>query len=305
MNTSINKTPRLLRSAGLKLLLVGSVGIGIGALWGCSTLATDDQAQRKAANKQQLSQITQNLSSEHKARHSARNPVQTLAFFGIQPGDTVVEALPGGGWYSQILVPYLGAEGRLIGVDYAANMWPNFSFGTPEFINQRKQWPAQWQAKAQQWGAGGHNAQAYTFDTLPQDLSGQVDAVLFIRALHNLARFSDNGDYLKKALAHTYRMLKPKGVVGIVQHAMAEDKPNSWATGSRGYLKRSAIISFMTQAGFEFVAESPINQNINDNPQEGDVVWRLPPSLRTDEAKKAANKAIGESNRVTLLFRKP
>lgn len=278
---------------------------GAFVLQGCGTLGHPKAPVINDADTQKLSHITQTLSDKHKARHASRHPVETLAFFGIQPGDTVVEALPGGGWYSQILVPYLGAQGRLIGVDYNTQMWPHFGgFATPTFIEKRKKWPASWQQDASHWGPGGERAQAYTFATLPAALEGSVDAVLYIRALHNLARFETKGGYLTQALAETHRMLKPKGLVGIVQHAMAEDKPDSWATGDRGYLKRSAIMAVMDKAGFEFVAESTINQNMKDDPQDGDVVWRLPPSLNTSDDKKAESLAIGESNRVTLLFRK-
>ncbi|WP_216597497.1 class I SAM-dependent methyltransferase [Marinagarivorans algicola] len=274
-------------------------------LQGCGTLNHPKAPVINDVHTHKLSQITQALSDKHKARHGSRHPVETLAFFGIKPGDTVVEALPGGGWYSQILVPYLGAQGRLIGVDYNAEMWSHFGgFATPAFIEKRKQWPMNWQEDASHWGPGGEQARAYTFATLPATLKGSVDAVLYIRALHNLARFDAKGGYLTQALAETHRILKPSGVVGIVQHAMAEDKPDSWATGDRGYLKRSAIMAIMDKAGFEFVAESAINQNIKDDPQAGDTVWRLPPTLRTSDDKKADNLTIGESNRVTLLFRK-
>ena len=130
----------------------------------------------------------------------ARNPVETLEFFGIRPGDVVLEALPGDGWYSKILMPYLGEKGRLIGVDYSLSMWPEFGgFATPEFIKKREQWPAQWRTDAKRWGSA--QVDAYTFADLPADLTGQVDAVLFIRALHNLARFDAKGQYLQQALA--------------------------------------------------------------------------------------------------------
>jgi predicted methyltransferase len=85
---------------------------------------------------------------------------------------------------------------------------------------------------------------------------------------------------------------------------MSEDKPDAWADGSRGYLKRSYVISAMTAAGFEFVGESDINKNPKDDPQADDNVWRLPPSLSGTEEQKAKNRPIGESNRITLLFRK-
>jgi len=276
-------------------------------LQSCANVTDNAQTQHLSdAYKKQLVAVTQSLPAEHQARYAARHPVETLAFFGIKPGDTVVEALPGEGWYSKILLPYLGTDGRLVAVDYSLDMWPEFGgFATPEFIAQRKAWPAQFAVDAKTWGgANGATGEAYTFANMPAELTGKVDAVLFIRALHNLARFDAKGNYLKQALAETHRVLKPGGVVGIVQHAMAEDKPDAWADGSRGYLKRSYLISTMTAAGFEFAGESDINKNPKDDPQADENVWRLPPSLSGKEEQKAKYAAIGESNRVTLLFRK-
>ncbi|HCS65099.1 MAG TPA: methyltransferase [Cellvibrio sp.] len=286
-----------------KLLILGAAIL----LQSCSSVVDHKQtATLSDADKKQLVAVTQSLPAAHQARYVARHPVETLEFFGIKQGDTVVEALPGEGWYSKILLPYLGAEGRLIAVDYSLPMWPEFGgFATPEFIEKRKTWPAQFAVDAKTWGgANGAKGEAYTFANMPAELTGKVDAVLFIRALHNLARFDAKGNYLKQALAETHRVLKPGGVVGIVQHAMAEDKPDAWADGSRGYLKRSYLISAMAAAGFEFVGENDINKNPKDDPQADDNVWRLPPSLSGTDEQKAKNSTIGESNRVTLLFRK-
>jgi predicted methyltransferase len=286
-----------------KLLILGAAFL----LQSCANVADQQPTTGLSdADKKRLVAITQSMPAEHQARYSARHPVETLEFFGIKPGDTVVEALPGEGWYSKILLPYLGADGRLVAVDYSAKMWPEFGgFATLEFIEKRKAWPAQFAVDAKTWGgANGAKAEAYTFADMPAELTGKVDAVLFIRALHNLARFDEKGNYLKQALAETHRVLKPGGKVGIVQHAMAEDKPDAWADGNSGYLKRSYLISAMTAAGFEYVGESSINKNPKDNPQANESVWRLLPSLSGTEEEKAKNKAIGESNRVTLLFKK-
>lgn len=286
-----------------KLLILGAAIL----LQSCSSVVDHKQtATLSDADKKQLVAVTKSLPAEHQARYVARHPIETLEFFGIKPGDTVVEALPGEGWYSKILLPYLGADGRLIAVDYSMNMWPEFGeFATPEFVASRKAWPAQFAVDAKTWGgANGAKGEAYTFTDMPAELTGKVDAVLFIRALHNLARFDEKGNYLKQALAETHRVLKPKGIVGIVQHAMSEDKPDSWADGSRGYLKRSMLINTMNAAGFELVGENDINKNPKDDPQDGESVWRLPPSLNAADDLKETYRAIGESNRVTLLFRK-
>lgn len=245
----------------------------------------------------------------NKARYDARNPAETLEFMAVAPGMTVVELLPGGGWYSKILLPYLGKEGKLIGVDYPLAMWPNFPFGTDEFIEERKSWPQQWTADATTWGGEeGAQVEAYTLDTLPESLNGSVDRVLFIRAMHNLARFEGDGQYLTKALEQSYKLLKPGGLVGVVQHAADESKSDEWADGSKGYLKQSRVVQAMKDAGFELVAESDINKNPKDQPGADDIVWRLPPSYYSSQDNtdlRAEYREIGESNRMTLVFRKP
>jgi len=103
-------------------------------------------------------------------------------------------------------------------------------------------------------------------------------------------------------------VLKPGGTMGVVQHHAREDMSDEFADGSHGYLKKSFVIAAAEQAGFEFVAESDINANPNDQPGEEDIVWRLPPSFATsaeDPELKAKLAAVGESNRMTLKFRKP
>ncbi len=246
---------------------------------------------------------------EVRARYDQRHPKETLEFFGIQPGMTVVEALPGGGWYSKILLPYLGAEGRLIGANYAHDMWPKFGFFDQEFIDSMATWTTDWPEQAQAWrGENGASVEAFDFGSMPDAFAGQADAVLFIRALHNLARFDSDGGYLTTALNDAHRVLKPGGIVGVVQHEARADMPDEWADGSRGYLKRQFVIDRVTAAGFEFVGASEVNQNPNDQPTTDDIVWRLPPTLATsgeDPELRAQMEAIGESNRMTLLFRKP
>jgi len=240
------------------------------------------------------------------ARYDARNPDETLAFFGIAPGMKVAEALPGGGWYSKILIPYLGPEGELVGIDYSPDMWGEFSFATPEFIESKEGWAEEWSAKANDWVEGGAPVSALTFDGVGAP-DGDMDAVLFIRALHNFNRFEDDGGYMTQAVELAHDMLKPGGVVGVVQHRAPETAPDAWADGSKGYLKQSAVIAKFEAAGFELVEASEINANPLDKPSAEDVVWRLPPSLNgvgDDEALKAKRMAIGESDRMTLKFRK-
>lgn len=246
-----------------------------------------------------------------KARYTYRHPKETLEFFGIEPGMTVVEGLPGGGWYSKILIDYLGPDGKLIGANYPYSIFPLFGFFGEEQLEDLKTWEADWPEDARGWG-GEHAASvsAFSLGTMPESLDGTADAVLMIRALHNLNRFEQAGEgpFLSDALRDIHDALKPGGVLGVVQHEAPADSPDEWANGSAGYLKKDALIARIEKAGFEFVAESDINANPKDQPTTDDIVWRLPPSLATsreDEALRAEMEAIGESNRMTLKFRKP
>jgi predicted methyltransferase len=246
---------------------------------------------------------------EVQARYAFRHPAETIRFFGIEPGMTVVEGLPGGGWYSKILLPYLGSEGRLIGADYAADMFPLFGFFSQEELDSKKTWVTDWPAEAGTWG--GEDAAAVTgfqLGSLPDDIKGTADAVFMVRALHNLARFESAGDYLSTAVGEIFDVLKPGGVLGVVQHKARDHMPDEWANGSRGYLKESFVIETLEKAGFVLEASSDMNNNPADQPTVEDVVWRLPPTLATsreNEELKAKLLAVGESHRMTLRFRKP
>ncbi len=261
------------------------------------------------ADPDRLAAILAEQPAEVQARYEWRHPAETLEFFGIKPGMTVVEALPGGGWYSKILLPYLGNDGALIGADYSLDMYPLFGFFSDEILMGKKTWIADWTVEANGWRAeNAAPVSAFVFGALPDAMKGTADAVLFIRALHNLNRFEEQGGFRTAALQNAFDVLKPGGIVGVVQHQAAEDKPDEWANGATGYLKKSAVIAFMEEAGFELMAESAINENPKDQPGEKDIVWRLPPSLSLeDDSEESVNamRAIGESNRMTLLFRKP
>lgn len=256
-------------------------------------------------NSEKLDAILESQPDEVIARYPYRHPKETLLFFGINPGMTVVEALPGAGWYSKILLPYLGEEGHLIGVDYPEDMWPRFEWASKEFIEGRRAWPANWPDEIKGWNIpDAAKTSAYTFNTLPKDLTGTVDAALFIRALHNLSRFESEGAYFTSAMQEAHRLLKPGGILGVVQHATSDKN----ATGATGYLERDSLVKRIEGFGFKLVDESDINTNPKDNPKADDIVWRLPPSLATSKDNEELRNeylAIGESNRITLKFIKP
>ena len=217
---------------------------------------------------------------------------------------TVVEVLPYSGWYTKIIAPYLGKSGHIIAGDYPVDLWPHFEWATVSYIEERLQDTKDFPSKIPDWAPNSPpKASAYTFGNMPTELNDSVDMVLFIRAMHNLARFNEQYQFFDNTLKDTYRILKPGGVVGIVQH----ETSLTGADGSNGYLNRSELISAMERAGFTLVAESDINKNPKDQPSTNDYVWRLPPTLDGSSGKpelRQKYQAIGESNRMTLLFKK-
>jgi len=274
----------------------------------CSLLAGGwAQAADNADNAAALRQVVAARSAEDKARDSARHPVETLEFFQVAPGMTVAEALPGTGWYTNILANYLGPKGTLYGINYPDSMWPMFASATDEWVAQRIAGTAKFPELVNGFTDNGIRTAGFTFSTVPPEVVGTVDRVLLIRALHNINRFESAAGTRSQALAAVRSMLKDDGLVGVVQHRLAVPDQASGTDGSRGYLVEAEVIAAFEKAGFELVASSEINANPADRPGPEDTVWRLPPSLATskeDPALQAKMKAIGESDRMTLLFRK-
>ena len=253
-----------------------------------------------------LNAVLTSRSDEDKVRDDARQPLETLTFFQIKPGMTIAEALPGGGWYTRILANYLGQDGTLYGVNYPDSLWPMLSYASPEWIAERIAATQNFTAKVATFTDNGITAQGFTFDTVPPEVEGTVDRVLLIRALHNLNRFQQKAGTRSQALAATHAMLKQDGLVGVVQHRAPATASEEWADGNKGYLNEVAVIAMFAEAGFALVAQSEINANPMDQPSGEDNVWQLPPSLRgnSDDEQRDAMVAIGESDRMTLLFRK-
>jgi predicted methyltransferase len=254
-----------------------------------------------------LAGVVLDRDAEQRARDTSRHPVQTLSFFHVWPDMAVAEALPGGGWYSKILADYLGPDGALYGINYNKSMWPMFGFFTPERIEEMSARTAAFPNLVSELSDSGITTGGFTFDSAPKSLNATLDRVLFVRALHNLARFEGQAGTLTEALQLSFDLLKPDGMVGVVQHRAPESADDKWADGSAGYLKQSFVISAFEEAGFELVAQSEINANEKDQPTTDDIVWRLPPGLNgsaDDPQKRAAMQAIGESDRMTLLFKK-
>ena len=231
-----------------------------------------------------------------RARDQYRHPGETLAFFRIEPGMTVVDYVPASGWYSRVIAPYLGPTGRYIA------MGPDVT-AAPEA--QRNYWGGQadkMRTNGPTWNLGqAAPLSGFDTDAVPDALAGTVDRVLIFRELHNMLR----NDWLHDDLLAIRKVLKPGGMVGIEQHRAAPDAPFAATDGSKGYLREKDVIALFDMYGFDLVAQSEINANPKDTKDWPQGVWMLPPSLRgATEVTRPEMLAIGESDRMTLLFRK-
>ena len=234
---------------------------------------------------------------QDRARDEYRHPAETLAFFQIEPGMTVVDYLPAGGWFTRILVPYLGPQGHYVA------MGPNLAGETNQyFLNSMGGLAEKFLGQAAGWNLGqGARVSAFNTPDVPAELEGKVDAVLTFREFHNQFRFG----WLHDDLLAIRKMLKPGGLLGLTDHRMTEDAPFSMTDGNKGYVRESDVIAVMDAYGFDLVGKSEINANPKDTKDDARGVWELPPVLAgaTDETRPRM-QAIGESDRMTLLFRK-
>jgi predicted methyltransferase len=221
------------------------------------------------------------------ARDRYRHPAETLAFFGVKPTDTVVEIWPSGGWYTEVLAPYVTKRGVL----YAA--------------------------AASDKGLGGVRTLAAAHPAVYKGLryaifpavagqervpDGTADVVLTFRNVHNW-RFGAT-DQSQAAFDQMFAMLKPGGTLGIEEHRLPEDQTGV-EEGKSGYMKRSSVTAYATKAGFRLVAESQINANPKDTHDYPGGVWTLPPTYADKDKDRTRYAEIGESDRMTLKFVKP
>jgi predicted methyltransferase len=226
-------------------------------------------------------------SEASRARDKYRHPAETLAFFGVKPGQTVIEFVPAGGWYAEIIAPALNGNGRYVAMPGASERSHS---SARALFDKNKSW----------FGP----VEIVPFSpTEPSTFpAGTADRVLTFRNIHNLIMGGD-GD-AKKAFADFFAALKPGGVLGVVDHRLPENMDSALEKKS-GYIKRSTIIRLATAAGFKLAGESKINANPKDTHDWPEGVWTLPPTYRLGDVDKAKYQAIGESDRLTLKFVKP
>jgi predicted methyltransferase len=225
------------------------------------------------------------------ARDGARHPGEELTFFGVKASSNVVELWPGGGYWTEILAPYLAAKGQ-----YTAALPPAKDGGEDGVTVQK--WKALVAAQAGRFGTvkettlgKGH------FDIAPAD---SADFVLTFRNLHN---WMESG-YAPEALAACFRALKPGGILGIEDHRGRNDQPQD-PQAKNGYVRQDYAINLAKQAGFELVATSEMLANLKDTKDYPKGVWTLPPTLELGDQDREKYTAIGEADNLVLKFRKP
>jgi len=231
--------------------------------------------------------------AEDAERDKYRHPQANLAFYRIAPDMKVGEYAPGGGWYSRLLGNYLGDKGRLVGLFFNPDSGPFDEKGKAGIIAGAAKFPADvagWTGKpAERFGG-------FTLGAIPSGEEGTYDRIIVARMMHNMLRWN-MADAEIKAMR---KLLKPDGLLGIEQHRAKAGAPFAYTDGTKGYLREADVIRFMEVNGFTLVGKSEINANPKDPANHPEGVWELPPNLRT---KREELKAIGESDRMTLLFR--
>lgn len=276
--------------------------------WAFAVVAAAMISPSLANDEARLNEIIAARSDADKARDAFRHPKETLLFFGVEPGMTVVEALPGSGWYTKIIAPYLGPEGRYFGADYTMDVFQkNYEYLLGEFTAQQRaffeSFPERYPSFAASFAEEPPETGVFLINEAPEELHGQVDVMLYFRVLHNLNRYERS--QLDDAAAEAFALLKPGGVAGVVQHRARADASDAWADGNNGYLKESRVIEAFEGAGFILETQSEINANPKDQPSEDEYVWRLPPVSFNCGDRCAEYEEIGESDRMTMRFRKP
>jgi predicted methyltransferase len=233
-------------------------------------------------------------SESNKARDQYRHPVETLEFFGIKDGDTVMEIWPGGGWYTEILAPAMRDHGKLI-----VATWDPEVEGQPSY---RYELPKKMEKNFAQHPEI-YDQVTFEYFSPPESPSlgkaGSIDVIVTFRNTHGWVGAGQAQDIFNEFA----RVLKPGGILGVVQHR-ADEGSDPKVSAKQGYVSETTVKEIATAAGFEFEASSEINANPKDIKDYPEGVWTLPPSHATGDKDREKYAAIGESDRMTLRFRK-
>ncbi len=266
------------------------------------TLSAPAMADDHAMDDSLASVLASDTRGDDGARDKYRNPAETLAFFGVKPDMTVVEYGPGGGWYTRVLAPYLAPKGKYMALNSDSDA---ASYSTRAREARAKGWTERFKSSvAEMLGGKADDVTAFETDEMPEELEGTADRVLIFRSMHGLNNRNTADTVLKAAR----KLLKADGMVGVVQHRAPEGASwDDYVGRQRGYLPQETVIALFKANGFELAGSSEINANPKDTADYEGGVWTLPPMLsfgRQSEEEQAKHRAIGESDRMTLLFKK-
>ena len=228
-------------------------------------------------------------------RDRYRHPLETLTFFDVQPQMTVLEVWPGAGWYTDILAPYLRDHGQYYAAGFVVS-----DDSSPQWRKDVAEDFAKKFAAAPQRYGNVHITEAGAPDRWEIAPAGSVDRVLTFRNVHNWIA----GSYENEMFAAMFRVLKPGGILGVVEHR-AEPGTTLDQMKKTGYVTEGYVIALAEHAGFQLQARSEINANPHDSKDYPEGVWTLPPTLRLGDKDRQKYLDIGESDRMTLRFVKP
>jgi predicted methyltransferase len=291
-NGAMNRTPT--RRAALSAF-AGFAGLPVlGALPACSALPdsaatpADDEALRAAL-------AGAHRSAANRARDGARHPYETLRFFGIRPTQRVVELTPGGGWYTEILAPYLRPQGLFCTAHFAKDT------GSEGRRRARANYDARLAKQPELYDrlfsgtlpSGGRFGDI----TAALEKDGGADLIVTFRNVHNWLEDGSLDDTLKAC----FSLLKRGGVLGVVDHRAAPGTPIETQMKT-GYVTEALMEARAQQAGFRLAARSEVNANPRDTKDHVGGVWSLPPTYAGKDVDRERFAAIGESDRFTHRY---
>jgi len=214
---------------------------------------------------------------EDRARDVGRQPAEVLSFFGVKPGMTVMEFGAGGGYFTELLARVIGTEGFVI----AQNPYFFLRQSGDEF--KRRFAPRRLKNIVLIFGDPFRLR-------LPDD---SVDAAFFIDTYHDLAYEEPSGDqrpaYATATLAEARRILRPGGVLGIVDHR-AEKTASRTEAGALHRITETTLRKDLESTGFRFEAAAGFLAN-RDDPHE--KAWFDDPALKD------------HTDRIVLRYRSP
>jgi predicted methyltransferase len=236
-------------------------------------------------------------SDRNKARDQFRHPKETLSFFGLRRDMTVVEIWPGGGWYTEVLAPVVKGKGRLYVAQYGTNPAANYQRQEMAGLADKfKQYPDVFSEVK--------SSALWAPDQLEIAPAGTADLVLTFRNVHNWLdpNYKQDPAMLFSAF---FKALKPGGILGVVDHRWPDAKTEDPKAGN-GYVSEERVMALAKAAGFEFAGRSDVNRNPKDTHDWKNGVWTLQPDLDVPKGEDPQKyRAVGESDRLTLKFRKP